>query len=196
MVDVETKQDYFNWKLPLYGALASALISVPIAILGNDIGGFLYCIFLVPPLCLAFLWVVLWSFAGRGRWLKTFALMTMLAAFWIVSVAIGLASNRIREDEQWLVHAQHFKREVVASHVKSAGELKHVEWNGWGFPGAGDTIVYRVFDPEDSLSGAARSHPPIKVSGIPCEVFSARRLEKQWYAVTFYTDGDWEHCAE
>jgi hypothetical protein len=27
-----------------------------------------------------------------------------------------------------------------------------------------------------------------------CEVPTVRRLEKQWYAVEFYTDEDWNHC--
>jgi hypothetical protein len=70
------------------------------------------------------------------------------------------------------------------------GELKHVEWDGWGWGGQ-DTTVYLVFDPADLLSQAASSHHPGKYNGIPCEVFLVRRLESQWYTVQFYTDEWW-----
>ncbi len=70
-------------------------------------------------------------------------------------------------------------------------ELKHIEWDGWGWGGE-DNYVYLVFDPADSLSGAARSHQPGKYNGIPCEVFVVRRLEEKWYTVRFYTDRVWK----
>jgi hypothetical protein len=71
--------------------------------------------------------------------------------------------------------------------------LKHVEWDGWGFAGS-DTVVYLVFDPDNSLASAARIGAPGKLHGIPCEVPHVRRLEHQWYTVLFYTDTDWDHC--
>jgi hypothetical protein len=58
--------------------------------------------------------------------------------------------------------SQSYKREVLAQSGGTAGELKHVEWDGWGFSGAGDTTVYLVYDPTDSLSAAAKSHQPGK----------------------------------
>ena len=66
---------------------------------------------------------------------------------------------------------------------------------GWGFPGAGDTTVYLVFDPNNSLAAAAHSHAPGKYNGLPCEVFKVRRLEIHWYTVQFYTDTAWDDCA-
>jgi hypothetical protein len=62
--------------------------------------------------------------------------------------------------------------------------------DGWGFAGS-DTVVYVVFDPTNSLAGAAKSRAPGKFKGIPCEVSRVRRLESQWYSVVFYTDTDW-----
>src|ERR1700735_3317046 len=67
-------------------------------------------------------------------------------------------------------------------------QLKHVEWDGWGFAGAGDTTEFLVFDPADSLAGAAKNHSSGRFSGIPCEVPEVRRLESEWYTVRFYTD--------
>jgi hypothetical protein len=74
------------------------------------------------------------------------------------------------------------------------GTLKHIEWDGWGFPGAGNTVVYLVFDPKNSLYGAAKSGTPGKYNGVPCEVYRVRQLASHWYTVHFYTQTDWGHC--
>jgi hypothetical protein len=73
-------------------------------------------------------------------------------------------------------------------------ELKHIDWDGWGFAGAGDTEIYLVFDPHDSLSAAATSHSHGKFSGIPCEAYAVHRLESHWYWIHFYTDTSWDDC--
>jgi hypothetical protein len=72
--------------------------------------------------------------------------------------------------------------------------LVPAEWNGWEFPGAGDTVERPVFDPNDSPSTAARRHSHGKFDGIPCEVPLVRHLESHYYLVLFYTDTDWTHC--
>ena len=51
-----------------------------------------------------------------------------------------------------------------------------------------------VFDPTDSLANAVNSTVPVRLSGIPCEVPGVSRLEKQWYAVRFFTSEDWRNC--
>jgi hypothetical protein len=48
--------------------------------------------------------------------------------------------------------------------------------------------VFLVFYPTDSLAGAAEAPPPIKSGALPREVVRIRRLDRQWYAVLFYTD--------
>jgi Uncharacterised protein family (UPF0149) len=70
------------------------------------------------------------------------------------------------------------------------GELKHIEWDGWGWAGQ-DTTVYLVFDPSDSLLTAARKHAHGKFEGIPCEVAGVSQLDSHWYAVQFYTNEFW-----
>jgi hypothetical protein len=70
------------------------------------------------------------------------------------------------------------------------GDLKHIEWDGWGWAGQ-DTTVYLVFDLADSLSNAARNQRSGKFDGIPCEVPVVKQLEKNWYLVQFYTDEWW-----
>jgi hypothetical protein len=106
--------------------------------------------------------------------------------WWVV---IG-QSSALGTSARWLARSQHYKAEVFALPNSTNGELKHIEWDGWGWGGQ-DTTVYLVFDPTDSLSQAASSHQPGKYNGIPCEVFLVRRLESHWYTVQFYTNQDW-----
>jgi hypothetical protein len=74
------------------------------------------------------------------------------------------------------------------------GDLKHIEWDGWGFAGE-ESVVYLVFDPSDALSAVAPGKSPGKLAGIPCSVYRVRRFESHWYSVLFYTDTDWDHCS-
>jgi hypothetical protein len=76
------------------------------------------------------------------------------------------------------------------------GYLRHVEWDGWGFPGAGNTVVYLVLDPTNGLAAAGTSGKPGAFPGLPCEVYKVRALDSTWYTVVFYTETDWEHCGQ
>jgi hypothetical protein len=116
----------------------------------------------------------------------------MLAVFWIFSFALFTNHYAIRNNMRWLLGSRRYKAEVLAQSAPPNGELKHVEWDGWGFPGAGNTYVYLVFDPTDSLAAAAQKHEPGEFDGIPCRVLRVSRLEDRWYAVLFYTGQAWD----
>jgi hypothetical protein len=107
--------------------------------------------------------------------------------------AIVYLNHEWRTTVRWMLYSGTYKAEVLAQPTV-AGELRHIEWDGWGGFGAGDTVVYLVFDPNDSLAAAATKHVPGKFNGIRCVVPDVRRLGKNWYAVQFYTDEDWQHC--
>jgi hypothetical protein len=125
------------------------------------------------------------------RFIFLFFVVAVLA--FVVIAAFSEVENYlpVRTVARWLVRSHHYKAEVMVQPNSVNGELKHIEWDGWGFPGAGDTTVYLVFDPTDSLVAAAKTRQTGKFSGIPCEVFSVRRLERGWYTVQFYTDEWW-----
>lgn len=91
---------------------------------------------------------------------------------------------------RWLIGSRSYKAEVLAQPASASGELKHIVWDGWGWGGE-DTTVYLVFDPTDSLSAASRGHSPGKFDGIPCKAPLVERMERNWYAVRFYTDELW-----
>jgi hypothetical protein len=122
----------------------------------------------------------------------TIAIMVVYSVTtWIVLISRG----EIRTNTRWFFGSKRYKTQVLATGAANDDELKHMEWDGWGGFGAGDTVVYLVFDPSDPLSAGARTHSRGKFAGIPCEVPLVNRLEDHWYTVYFYTDTDWDHCA-
>jgi uncharacterized iron-regulated membrane protein len=129
----------------------------------------------------------------RSKWLWLFAAIGALfvVAFLVIATA-AIAWNifSLRTATKWFMRSQRYKSEVLAQSGGTAGELKHIEWDGWGWAGQ-DTTVYLVFDSTDSLSMAAANHAPGKFNGIPCEVAQVRQLESHWYTVQFYTNEFW-----
>jgi len=174
-----------NWRLPLCGALAAFLVFLPKIVFGN----FFITMLLGGIVCLALLLVALFKIRRH-----TMSSLLMLAVFCIVCWTLLRVSDDLRTVGRWTIHKNTYKAEVLAQPSSTDGRLKHVEWDGWGFAGVGDTVEYLVFDPNDSLASAARTGFPGKFSGIRCEVLHVRRLERQWYIVLFYTETDWEHC--
>ena len=119
----------------------------------------------------------------------------MVVLFFAACWALFRYSDDVRTVCRWIVHKNSYKERVLTQPAAANGSLKHVEWDGWGFPGAGNTVVYLIFDPNDSLAPAAKVRSPGKFGGIPCQVLNVRRLESHWYTVLFYTETDWEHCS-
>jgi hypothetical protein len=116
-------------------------------------------------------------------------LRAAFAALFVIAAAIAWNFYAIRSAARWLAWSPRYKIEVLAQPTIT-GQLKHIEWDGWGWAGQ-DTTVYLVFDQTDSLSTAARNHHSGKFNGIPCEVPRVDRMEKNWYAVRFYTNEWW-----
>lgn len=97
------------------------------------------------------------------------------------------------QSARWLLNSGKYKREVLAQPTGTNRNLKHIEWDGWGWGGI-DTVVYLVFDPDNALAQGAASGLAGKYPGLPCEVDRIHRLENHWFTVQFYTDTDWDHC--
>jgi hypothetical protein len=124
---------------------------------------------------------------------RRLALWAVLGVF-IVAVAVFIWNfSAARSAARWLIWSRGYKSQVLSQPASANGELRHIEWDGWGWAGQ-NTTEFLVFDPMDSLSAAARSHQPGKFNGIPCEVFLVRRLESHWYTAQFYTNENWHQC--
>ena len=108
----------------------------------------------------------------------------------VIVGALFWNSYALRTNARWFVWSQGFKQRVMAQ-ASQGSELKHIAWDGWGFPGAGRTVIYLVFDPEDWLAAAAESGEAGRYRGVPCEVYRVGRLERNWYTVRFHTEETW-----
>jgi hypothetical protein len=179
MSTITSDRNRVGWRLPLYTVLG-ALILFSIGPYDLSVVPYLFIVAIVSLFLLN-------DAIGKRRRQSLLALVI----FWAVSAVLVKNYSSVRDECRWLVWSHEYKAKVLAQRDPGTGELKHIEWDGWGFPGAGDTTVYLVFDPTDALSVAARSHRPGKFGGLPCEVPLVRRLESHWYAVRFYTDEWW-----
>jgi hypothetical protein len=124
------------------------------------------------------------------KWRPLLSFSVVLGACLVTSWVVAWNFYTFRAATKWSLWSRSYESEVLSQRPSTSGELKHIEWDGWGWGGQ-DTTVYLVFDPKDSLSAAAASRRPGKFSGLPCEVFLVTRLENHWYTVQFYTDEFW-----
>ena len=173
----------------MYGAVGATILALPQMIFGNDAGALFLTVTLTALIGLILVVVAFSKVRRHG-----IAVLSMICVFLALACALLRSSYYLHTTTRWLVHSQSYKTQLFAQAIPLDGNLKHIEWDGWGFAGAGDTTVYLVFDPNDSLAAAAKSQSPGKFSGLPCEVYRVRRLENDWYTVQFYTDTDWNSC--
>jgi hypothetical protein len=189
----EFVEDRFNWKLAFYltgcGLFAVLLIELCSAF---DLLEIVYFFVLVPLIGLVMLGIAIANEIGKKS-KRSLSILLALVAYCGSSWLLWKSSMDIRPAERWLLHSRTYKAEVLAQPSPKNGELQHMEWDGWGFAGS-DTVVYLVYDPNDSLVPAVRSHSSGNFKGIPCEVWHVRRLESNWYSVVFYTETAWNSC--
>jgi len=132
--------------------------------------------------------LIAYCVANKGR--QRLTALFVLTAYVFAAILLMWNHSFVRDHVRWILLSGGYKAKVLAQ--PRSGELKHAEWDHLGgFAGIGNTAVYLVFDPTDSLAGAADALSPIKARGLPCEVVRVRRLNRQWYAVLFYSDTYW-----
>jgi hypothetical protein len=177
----------FDWQLPLCAAVVTIVLCFLDALADSD--GLLYLLMAAVVSLLCFVLLLVAAIAKKLR--LCVAVLSMLLVFWAASFVMIKNHYAIRNAARWSLWSRRYQAEVLAQPELTNGEFKHMEWDSWGFAGAGDTNVYLVFDPANSLAMAARSHQPGKFNGIPCKVPLVSRLENGWYAIRFYTDERW-----
>lgn len=152
-----------------------------------------FIVFIVPAACLICLLGLLIAAIRKGPHQLASVLLALLG-FVAISASLERNEETLRPFFRWFLWSREYKAEVMSQPDPANGEFQHSVWDTWGFVPTGFTTTYLVFDPTDSLANAAKSTVPVRLSGIPCEVPSVFRLEKQWYAVRFFTDEDWRNC--
>jgi hypothetical protein len=178
-----------SFRMPVYGAVAGLGINLPILLFGKNPGP-LFVSFLAAGI-VAWVLLVVAAFRLRRQW---FSAVCMLVIFVTLAWSLFRASDDVRTTGRWLFEARSYKARVLAAPAPQNGTLNHVEWDGWGFAGAGDTTVYVVYDPVNELAQFAANRSEGKFPGLPCPVVRVHKLENHWYTVLFYTDTDWNHC--
>jgi hypothetical protein len=111
----------------------------------------------------------------------------------MISAVLMANNSALRDYGRWALRSDIYKSQLLSLPAPNEGELRHMEWDGWGFAGM-DTTVYLAFDPDDMLASQIKDHSAGKFIGIPCEVPRVRRLENHWYAVLYFTDSSWDRC--
>ena len=200
MVENTTEVRLHRWRLPLCTAIVGLVVFLSIALSDPNSSSVLE-VFLVAPILvlisIVLIILLVRAAVGYGR-LRLLSPLATLAILWAVPASFFFYDRKypigLREAARWLVWSQEYKNEVLAQPTSTSGDLKHIEWDAWGFPGAGGTTLFLAFDPTDSLLTAAKNHQPGKFNGIPCKVYLVRRLESHWYDVLFYTEEPWGHC--
>ena len=186
----------FSWRLPSIAALLAFVVFILLAVCQSDTALFTYLFLVAPILVLVSISLIAYMTTGKGR-PKRLTLLSTLAIIWVLTPILFVVHLKyqfaIRTTVRWLVWSRDYKNKLLAQPASANGDLRHVDWDGWGW-GGNDTVVFLVFDPTDSLSAAALNHQPGKYPGIPCEVPSVGRLESRWYTVVFYTDQNWGEC--
>ncbi len=191
MAEATNSRNQFNWKLPIYAGILALATFLPIVAFDGAIG-LLLDIFVTVTTCLVLL-VVAIVIAFRKNWLLCGAVFSMLVVFSAVSYGLLLNQLALHTEANWLLFSKKYKSEVLTQQVPPKGDLKHIEWDGWGW-GSNDTSMYLVFDPDDSLPALIKSHPTGRLNGELCGVSWMRRLQNRWYAVLFYTNTAWGDC--
>src|SRR5271170_6302556 len=161
-------------RLCLY-CVAWVVIFLPLVITSSDLSGLLYFLVAVPITSIG-----LGILALRRRGRNRLIVVATLLSYWLISGLIYKHFSEVRDASRWPFQAKTYKASVLALPVPHNSEFRHVEWEGWEFAGAGDTTVYLVVDPSDSLSVPARDHLSGKFKGISCAVYRVHRLEKHW----------------
>ena len=169
-------------------AAVTLLLLIPFVASSPDLGAIVYVLITLPVLSF-----ILCRIALRKTGRQRLPPLLMLAAFWAGSAMAMMNYSAVRDATRWFLWSRDYKAKVLSQADSGNAELRHTEWDGWGFVGM-DTVVYLVFDPGDSLATISNDHSAVRFEGIPCRVPRIRRLESHWYAVMFYTDTSWGHC--
>ncbi len=121
------------------------------------------------------------------------AVLAAVLVFCAVTWILFRNTTAIRDTVRWRTDGSSYRHRVLAQ-PDQAGSLKHVVWDEWKFPTTGETTVYLVHDPTNSLATATSTRAAGKLPGIPCSVTVVRRLASGWYTVEFHPRQTWSSC--
>jgi hypothetical protein len=188
--------DRFNWRMLFYAAIG-AIVSMLLVFVYGFTPALDYLFFIVLPVGLTILVLLVVVISKRTR--QSLSMLLAAVLFLFTASAMLKTQGELRPLLRWGLWSRRLKTQVLAQPPAPSGELKHIEWDGWGGAPVGDWTAYIVYDPTDSLAieaKAERWRSYKKLKGIPCEVASVRRLEADWYSVVLGVNEWWDRCGE
>lgn len=170
MVERTAQEERLNWRLPLFVVLGASIALLSMMVY-SPYGDLLYILVIGPLICLGLLLAAIIRKKPRQR----LSILLALVAFLASSAALLKNEGTLRPSIRWQLWSHQYKAELLAQPTPAKSELKHVEWDGWGFVPSGNNVVYLVFDPTDHLRTRRR-----RVHRAGLMAFRAKSL---WYAV-------------
>src|ERR1700679_267974 len=159
--------DRFNWKLSAWAALGAIILFVTLVTEMFDFGLVVYFLFAAIAILTSLIIAIVLAVARLYR--RCLSVAAMILVMLATSLILLRNDFLIHTWGRWITQGSQSRAAVLAQPTPSAGDLKHVEWDGWGW-GGNDTTVYLVFDPSDSLASAAKNHSPGRISPALCGV--------------------------
>lgn len=180
-----------HWLLPLLAIILAGAIDFFVIAFGALLDAMLAAS-MVSLMLVTFLIINAATAKAFSKLLPLLLLIFPLGFTWYIWVPRHMID--LHDSTRWVVLSQMYKKKVLALPEPADGQLKHTEWNTFGFAGIGDRVVYLAYDPKNFLLKASHTNEPGKFSGIPCTVPKVTKLESQWYLISFYVDTDWKQC--
>ena len=181
----------FNGRVTVFAFAVAMIVFLPLVV--THVLDVAYIFFVVPGLILIGACLLLYAAIRKKASIAVFV-VSFSVAFAALATYEVKRPVVMRSEIRWMLFAREYKSAVLSQPASGGADFKHIEWDAWGWVPAGDTNVYLVFDPADSLAAASRANRGGKFDGIPCKVPQVHRLESHWYTVYFYTDESWGHC--
>ena len=129
-------REEFNWRLPIHTIAATSALLLLLFLWSPDADS-LYIFIVAPIACLVWLGLIIAS-AVRRKFQRSLGMLLTLILFSLVSGTLLANEAALRPRLRWLLFARYFKAQVISQPIPANGELKHVEWDGWGGAPVGD----------------------------------------------------------
>src|ERR1700730_15048539 len=123
-------QEEFNWRLPMYAVAGGSVLLLLLFVWGAD-ASLLYVLIVAPIACLVWFGLLIDS-AVRRKFRRSLSMLLTLTLFLLVSVILLRNEAALRPRLRWFLFARNYEAQVIAQPIPANGELKHVEWDGWG----------------------------------------------------------------
>src|ERR1017187_8338163 len=135
MAETVGHMNFSKWWLPLCAGFVSLIIGILILISGAFDLGELGYVFLGVPFITLVVAICVFVVARRTRRTPSLAIFLILPVYWAITWILFAERVDVRETVRWALDAKEYKAEMLKRPDPPSGELRHMEWDGWGWAG-------------------------------------------------------------